>query len=114
MTEYLMLVRGGEAMDPQTSPEAFQAHMQKWANWLGRLADEGRMLGAQPLAAGGKTVVGTKKVITDGPFMEGKEMVGGYVMLKAQSLDEAVKIAQDCPVLEFATGNVEVREIRPM
>jgi hypothetical protein len=114
MTEYLMLFRGGERMDPQTSPEAFQAHMQKWASWLGKLAEQGKMLGAQPLHSQGKTIAGRSKVITDGPFMEGKEMVGGYLMLKAGSFDEAVQIAKDCPVLEFENGNVEVRQIQPM
>jgi RNA polymerase sigma factor (sigma-70 family) len=54
---------------------------------------------------------GTKKIITDGSFMEGKEMVGGYLMCKAGDYDEAVEISKGCPILEFEDGLVEIREI---
>jgi len=113
MKQYLFLFRGGgEAHHANQSPEEYQAHMQKWVNWMGALAQEGKMLGAQPLDRVGKQIAGTKKIITDGPFMEGKEMVGGYLMCKANTYDEAVNIAKGCPILEFEDGNVEVREIQ--
>ena len=88
--------------------------MQKWMQWMGDLTKEGKFIGAQPLNQTGKQVTGQKKIITDGPYMEGKEMVGGYLMLKADSYDEAVGIAKGCPILEFDDGTVEVREIQEL
>jgi hypothetical protein len=112
MKEYLFLFRGGDGATVQQSPEKWQAHMQKWMQWMGGLTEKGVFLGAQPLTPEGKTVTGTKKVVSDGPFMEGKEMVGGYLICKATSFDEAVAISKGCPILEFDSGIVEVREIK--
>lgn len=88
--------------------------MQKWMQWMGDLSDKGKLIGAQPLAQTGKVVTGSKKVVSDGPYMEGKEMVGGYLMCKAGSYDEAVQISNGCPILEFDDGIVEVREIQEL
>ncbi len=114
MSEYLFLFRGGDAKSMDPSTEEWKTHMQGWMQWMGELAKEGKFLGAQPLTTSGKQVTGTKKLITDGPFMEGKEMVGGYLILKADSFDEAVEIAKGCPILIFEDGLVEVREIQPL
>ena len=54
--------------------------------WMGALTEQGKFVGAQPLNEVGKVVTGTKKVVTDGPFAEGKEMVGGYLICKAGTL----------------------------
>jgi len=115
MSEYLFLFRGGdhENMDEKKSPEKFQAHMQKWMQWMGALTEQGKFVGAQPLNEIGKVVTGTKKVVTDGPFVEGKEMVGGYLICRADNLEEAVQLSKGCPVLENE-GTVEVREIKEL
>lgn len=81
---------------------------------MGALKEQGKLLGAQPLTPEGKVVRGSKKVVSDGPFMEGKEMVGGYLACKADSLEEAVEISKGCPILEFDNGIVEVREIKEL
>ncbi len=114
MGDYLLLFRGGDARTLQQSPEKWQAHMAKWMQWMGDLGKEGKFVGAQPLTATGKTVTGSKKVVTDGPFMEGKEMVGGYLICKSENYDEAVEISKGCPILEFDDGIVEVREIQEL
>ncbi len=114
MSEFILLFRGGEGKTVQQSPEKWQAHMQKWMEWMGGLQKEGKFLGAQPLNEEGKVIKGTKKVVTDGPFMEGKEIVGGYLVCKADNYNEAVAIANGCPILEFDNGIVEVREIKEM
>ena len=111
MKEYLFLFRGGDARGI-LSPEQMQAHMQKWMQWMGSLGQQGKLVGAQPLELTGKQVTGTARVVTDGPYMEGKEMVGGYLILKAGDYDEAVELSKGCPILEFDTGSVEVREIQ--
>ena len=111
MTEYMMLFRGGDAGFGKQSPEEMQAHMNRWGEWMGAMAEKGKLGGAQPLKSAGKQVSGIAKTVTDGPFMEGKEMVGGYLICKADSFDEAVEWAKGCPLLEFDDVNVEVREI---
>jgi hypothetical protein len=114
MKEYLFLFRGGDHKSLQQSPERFQAHMQKWMQWMGDLNQQGKFNGAQPLNETGRQVTSSKKIVSDGPFMEGKEMVGGYLICKAGTYDEAVEIAKECPILEFEDGNVEVREIQEL
>ena len=109
MKEYLVLVRGGEMGWPAAEG---QAHMQRWMEGMGALGKQGKFVGAQPLNKNGKQVTGSKKMVTDGPFMEGKEMVGGYLICKADSLDDAVEISKGCPIIEFESGIVEVREIQ--
>jgi hypothetical protein len=88
--------------------------MAKWMQWMGELTTQGKFVGAQPLSETGKVVTGTKKVISDGPFMEGKEIVGGYLICKANDMAEAIDISKGCPILEFDNGAVEVREIQNM
>ena len=114
MKDYLLLFRGGDGAELQKSPEAWQAHMQKWMQWMGGLQQQGKLTGGQPLDTTGKQISGTKKLVTDGPFIEGKEFVGGYLMIKAGNLDEATELSKDCPILEFDNGHVEVREIKEL
>ena len=112
MAEYLIIFRGGDEArtEEQKSPEKWQAHMKKWMQWMEGLTAKGKFIGAQPLKVAGKVVTGSDRMITDGPFIDGKEIVGGYLICKAESLDEALKISLDCPVLDHE-GSVEVREI---
>jgi hypothetical protein len=114
MSDYLLLFRGGDGAEMRQSPEKWQAHMQKWMQWMGALNEQGKFGGAQPLKPGGKVIKGSSKTVTDGPFMEGKEMVGGYLICKGVSYEEAVDISKGCPILVFDSGIVEVREIAEM
>jgi hypothetical protein len=114
MKEYLFLFRGGDGPGLQKSPEKWQAHMQRWMQWMGEMGKAGKFVGAQPLDATGKQVRGHRKAVTDGPYLEGKEMVGGYLICKAESYEEAVDLAKGCPILEFDDGIVEVRSIQEL
>jgi hypothetical protein len=79
--------------------------------WFKRLADQGKVLGGSPLDNKGKVVSGKGgRVVADGPFAESKEAVGGYFMLQVDTMDEAVAIAQECPMLPHG-GKVEVRQV---
>ncbi len=113
MKEYLLLFRGGNER-LNFSPNDMQEHMQRWAQWMSELGKQGKFAGAQPLVKTGRVVRGAKKIVSDGPFMEGKEMLGGYLVCKVDNYDEALDIAKDCPILEFEDGAVEVREIGEM
>lgn len=105
MKKYLYVFRGGDAGYENQSPEQMQAHMQRWGEWMAKVKAEG-----YPLQQDGKVVGPGGKIVTDGPFTEGKEIVGGYVHLDAESLDHAVELSKDCPIFEFG-GTTEVREI---
>ena len=114
MKEYLFLFRGGDNAGLHESPEKLQAHMQEWMQWMGGLQEKPQLVGAQPLSETGKQINGPAKTVTDGPFMEGKEMVGGYLVCKADHYDAAIEIAKGCPILAVDDGKVEVREVQEM
>lgn len=97
--------------DPsRLSPDAQQAHMQKWFAWVEKLQKENRYVSGEALLPGGKTIRGAKKTVTDGPFAEGKEVVGGYFVVHAKDVNEATEMAKACPDYELG-GSVEVREV---
>ncbi|HXB11160.1 MAG TPA: YciI family protein [Bacteroidia bacterium] len=113
MEKFLYLFRGGQTTDHNSSPEAMQAQMQKWMQWMEKLSKNGTMLGGEPLKPGGKQVNGTKKVVTDGPFVEAKETVGGYLLIQAKDINDAVEISKTCPIFEV-DGKVEIRPLQTM
>ena len=105
MKKYLYVFRGGDEGFENQSPEEMQSHMQRWGEWMAKVNAEG-----YPLQAEGKVVGKGGAIVTDGPFTEGKEIVGGYVVLEAENFDSAVELSKDCPIFEFG-GTTEVREI---
>jgi hypothetical protein len=111
MAEYLYLFRGGER--PKSSPDAMQKHMEKWRTWIGSLAQQGKFKAGDPLEDGGKTVAGKNKTVTDGPYAEAKDLVGGYLIVTAGSLNEATEMSRGCPIFE-TNGAVEIRAIAKM
>ena len=111
MSEFLYLYRGGE---PDRSPEKMQETMQKWMSWLQDLSAKGHIKDqGQPLERAGKMVKGTRKTVTDGPYAETKDVVGGYTLIEAHDLDQAVELSKGCPIFEV-DGGVEVRPIMKM
>jgi hypothetical protein len=108
MSEFLFLYRGGE---PDRSPERMQQTMQKWMSWLKELGEKGHIKDqGQPLERAGKLVKGRQKSVTDGPFLEAKDVIGGYTLIQARDLAQAVELSKGCPVLEV-DGVVEVRPV---
>jgi|SRR5882724_5596780 len=112
MKEYLFLFRGGDGSEIQHSPEKWKIHMDRWMEWMNELATKNQFVSAQPLTATGMQITGIKKIVSDGPYLEGKEYVGGYLVCLAENYHAAVEIARDCPILEFEDGVVEIREIK--
>jgi hypothetical protein len=106
-SQYLVISRG--QWDKNISPEEIQKAIDEFYLWLLRLVDEGKMKTGQRLGTEGKTV-GGKGYITDGPFGEAKEVIGGYWSILAGSLDEAAKIASGSPCLKCGL----FYEIRPI
>ena len=113
MNQYLYLFRGGDEGYAQQSPEEMQAHMAKWGEWMVKISQSDEPVPGLPLKNEGKVVTDWGKVVTDGPYPEGKEIVGGYVLVDAKDLDHAVELSKDCPIFELG-GKVEVREAASM
>jgi hypothetical protein len=111
MNEYVFLYRGGSR---PTSPQEAQSVMQQWMTWLQDLAKRGHLKDqGQPLDPTGKVVAGKAMTITDGPFAEAKDLVGGYSLVNASDLAEAAELSKGCPIFERG-GAVEVRPIMKM
>jgi hypothetical protein len=108
MSEFVFLYRGGEA---GRSPERAQQSMQKWMAWFKELGQNGHVKDqGQPLERTGKLVKGKQKTVTDGPFPEAKDLVGGYTLIEARDLAQAVELSKGCPILDV-DGAVEVRPV---
>ena len=113
MKEFLFIFRNDFNNIPKTSPEVMQATTKKWMDWIGGIAAQNKLSDrGNRLSLSGK-VVRTDNVVTDGPYTEIKESVGGYIAVKVESIEEAVELAKGCPVLKLG-GNVEVREIEQL
>jgi len=112
MEKYMFIFKGGDAEAAKLSPDEMQQHMQKWYKWVQDLTEQEIYLGGEPLQPGGKIVTknGSKVVITDGPFPEAKELVGGYFIVNANDINHAAEIAKQCPGFEVG-GSVEVRSV---
>jgi hypothetical protein len=111
MEKYMLLFRGSEVYQPGQSPEALQALKEKMIHWVVDLSQKGIHVGSEPLEPAGKHVNGTKKTITNSPFGEPKEVIGGCTIVLARDINEAVEIAKGCPILE-SNANIEVRPIQ--
>ena len=108
-----MFIFRGASGASNFSPEEMQKHMQKWFVWIDQLKAKNIYVSGEPLTPAGKTVKGAKVVVTDGPFAESKEVVGGFFLIKSNSLEEATELPKDCPDLPL-NGSVEVREVMKM
>ena len=105
----MLIFRGGS--DAATlSPEESQQQMQKWFEWVGELQGKGIYTAGEALTPEPGKLVGKGNVVTDGPFAESKEIVGGFFIVKATSIEAATELAKDCPDLPMG-GTVEVREV---
>ena len=109
MSEFTFLYRGS---DPTASAEQMQKTMQKWVAWFKDLSAKGHIKDpGHPLERTGKVVRGQQKSVHDGPYAEAKDVVGGYTLIEAKDLAQAVELSKGCPILEVG-GSVEVRPIR--
>ena len=108
--EYLFLLRGTQFENRLSLPEMQEA-MTHFGAWIERLTQEGKFKGGQPLAPSGRIISGKEeRTVSDGPFAEAKEAIGGYLVFNVPDLDTAVDIARTCPLLNYG-ADVEVRPL---
>ena len=111
MTKYLFLYWGPSAASKtyEPSPEEFQEMFAQWNAWKQKFKDQVTDLG-DGLKPSGK-FVRKEGVVTDGPLPELKEIVTGYSIIQAKSMDEAVKVARECPIYMMPGATTEIREL---
>jgi hypothetical protein len=109
-SEYMILFRSTD-WDKGLSPEEMQKIMARTMAWFDGLAEEGKLKAAQPLHDEGKIITGKQtRTVADGPFAESKESIGGYLLLRVDTIEEAVEIAKSWPLLDVG-ATVEVRPV---
>ena len=111
MNKYMLILFESDDAYGDFSPEEMQKEIEIHGHWIQELGDH--FDSGEPLHQAAKTIKGKEKVITDGPFIEAKELVSGFYILNASSFEEATELAKGCPVLRLG-GKVEVREIMKM
>lgn len=105
----MLIFHGG--MINGMSPDQMQANMGKWMAWIDKLNKTEQYVAGEPLLPGGKLLSGKGgKSVTDGPYTEGKEVVGGFFIINAKDMDEAIAICKDYPDYEL-DGSIQVRQV---
>jgi hypothetical protein len=109
MARFIYLFRSNPEDLQSLSPEQMQQVMKKWMDWRETLEKNGhtKQFGER-LDGTGKVVRGKEKAVTDGPYVEVKDFIQGYVLVDAEDMNQAVELAKGCPILE-RDGTVEIR-----
>ena len=112
MKEFALIFRVKENGTAEVSPAEMQQRMTYWMNWMGGIAARDRLVSnGSRLGVKGSKWVGSNKVVSDGPYTEVKEFINGYIIVKAESVDEATEMAKECPLILGEAGKVEVRPL---
>jgi len=93
-------------------PDEMQKRMEQWGIWTQQLIEKGIFVDGQGLLANTRTITSKDDVAKDGPYMDVKETVGGYYVIKAENIDAALEVARGYPDFDLG-GGVEVRECMP-
>lgn len=110
MKEYILLFRH-ENVNGKVSPEQMQQWMKQQMEWVGSIQAQNKFVSGTGLLFDNAKVVNHQKTVTNGPFGDIKETLGGYIVVRAVSSDEAAEFAKGAPVLQGEGNTVEVREI---
>ena len=110
MKEYILLFRHENA-NRKVSPEKMQQWMKQQMDWVDSIAAKNQFVGGTGLLFDDAKVVNHKKSVTNGPFGDIKETLGGYIIVRAESVEEAAEMAKGTPILQGEGNTVEVRQI---
>ena len=116
MNDYMLLLHESTTAPRELRPEDVHAIIERYKTWSADLAAGGRLAAGDKLRDGSGRVLrgsGARLAVTDGPYVEAKEVLGGYYVIRAESYDDAVRLASGCPHLALG-GTIEVREIEPV
>ena len=110
MDEYALIMRHEDGKKI-ASPEQMEIWMKQTMDWIGGIAAQNKFVGGTGLLFDDAKVVKPHNIVTNGPFGEIKETIGGFITVKADSVEEAVEFAKGCPVLQGEGNSMEVRRI---
>ena len=110
MDEYALIMRHEDGAKI-ASPQQMQVWMKQTMDWIGEIAAQNKFVAGTGLPFADAKVVNSNKQVTNGPFGEIKETIGGFITVRAESADEAAELAKGCPVLQGEGNTVEVRRI---
>lgn len=110
MKKFILLIREDIRLLEQMTPTQAEADIQSMVRWVEELTQAGNFVQGEPLE-NGMSLVTKEKIITDGPFIEAKEAISGYTIIKATSMAQAAEIAATCPLVQ--TGQIKI-EVRPI
>lgn len=113
MNEFLLIFRRDASVDAQMTPEQLQDVTKPWQDWMGGLAAQNKLVDRGNRLDPQGNVLKPGNIVTNGPYVEVKESLGGYTVIRAASLDEATELSKGCPILATG-GSVEVRQIIAM
>lgn len=111
MPTYLLFLHEDPSVFARVSPEEMQNIIQKYSSWKQRMLKAGVLTGGEKLQDGTGRVL-RRNSVTDGPYTESKEVIGGFFQIRADNYEQAVQAASDCPHLEY--GTIEIREVEPV
>jgi len=112
MSQFMLFIRNGEESSENLSPEQIQQAIQRYSAWAKKLREQGKLVTAEKLKDNTGMLLSTRnsRIVVDGPFAETKETIGGYFIVEAENMDEAIEITKECPALSNG-ALVELREI---
>lgn len=110
MKNFMLLFRQPSYDYSNVSPKEMEALTKKWKDWAGGIAAQGKLVSPGPRLAMEGKVLKAGGVITDGPFVEIRERLGSFLIVKAESLEDATTLAHGCPAVD-SNGSVEIRPI---
>ena len=114
MPKFIMLLHDSGNFPPDLSPDQIQAIIERYVAWKQKVQANGRQVDGHKLTDGaGRVLRGAVGMpsVTDGPYAESREVIGGLFIVEAANYDEVVELSKDCPHLDF--GIVEIREVQP-
>jgi hypothetical protein len=111
MTKFLFVYRNTSESYASMTPEEMQQMLQKWQNWISEGVRKGWMVDPGDGLKREGRVVNAKNVVSDGPFVESKELVGGFSIVQADAIEAAAELAKGCPIF-LRGGSVEVRPLQ--
>ena len=114
MSKFILLLRDSGGFPPDLSPDQIQAIIQRYVAWRSKVQAKGLTINGHKLTDGeGRLMRGAvgSPSVTDGPYAEAREVMGGLFIIDAKNYGEVVEVAKDCPHLDF--GTIEIREVQP-
>ena len=112
MSQFILFVRGGSELSVDLSPQQIQESIKRYSAWAQKLRSEGKLASAEKLRDNTGMLLYRKngRIVVDGPFAETKETIGGYFIINAADMDEAIDISKECPAVSEG-GMLELREV---